>query len=256
MFGARALRKTARRVREGKVGRKEWGTASGVNDTPKLLASLALFVCSTAAGRMLQAVLPEGIDASLLLWIAHAVASFAACRVVFFVARRPTLRLLLRVQPWAEPQPQHSPLGVAVWEVALALLQPGNASTAFLERVLPSLPIPSVHRAVQRHLDALEPVASAKARDAAGTGARELLRVGSIEWLRVGKYGFRGWCICPSHMFADLSGVRRPGAGRAPSHAGRRQRLVMGMHLDGAACKQRSAPAHAELLLARPADPT
>ena len=181
MFGARALRNSARRVREGKVGKKAWGAVSGVNDTPKLLASLALFVGSSAAGRLL-AFLPEGMDASLLLWMVHAVASFAACRVVFFVARRPTLRLLLRVQPWAEPQPQHSPLGVAVWEVALALMQPGNASTAFLERVLPSLPIPSVQRAVQRQLDALEPVASAKARDAAGRGARELLRVGSVSF--------------------------------------------------------------------------
>lgn len=175
MLGARALRNTARRVKERKFG-KAWGPGSGVNDASKLLSSLVLFVGSTAAGRLLPHVMPDDVD-EMLLWIIHAVASVATCRVVFFVVRRPTMRLLLRVQPWARSNSQDSPLCIAIWEVALALLQPGNASTAFFEGVLPPLPRCGTDRALQRHLQALEPVASAAAHEAANEAARQLLRV-------------------------------------------------------------------------------
>lgn len=175
MFGARALRNTARRVKERKFG-KTWGPGSGVNDASKLLASLALFVGSTAAVRLLQLFMPDRVD-EVLLWIIQTAASCAACRVVFFVVRRPTLRLLLRVQPWSRSDPPRSPLGVAVWEVALALLQPGNASTAFFEGVLPALPKCGADCALQRHLDSLKPAASTAARDAADAGTREALRM-------------------------------------------------------------------------------
>ena len=175
MLGARALRNTARRVKERKLG-KTWGPGSGVNDASKLLTSLALFVGSTAAVRLLQLFMPDRVD-EVLLWIIQTVASFAACRVVFFVVRRPTLRLLLRVQPWSRSDPPCSPLGVAVWEVALALLQPGNASTAFFEGLLPALPKCGTDRALQRHLDSLKRAASAAARDAADAGTRQALRM-------------------------------------------------------------------------------
>jgi len=97
--------------------------------------------------------------------------------VLFYSVRRPLLRALLRGQPWARPE--RSPAATAVWEVALALAQPANASTAFLERVLPPLPSPGPARALQKYLEVLAPTAPASALDAAASSAEELLREGT-----------------------------------------------------------------------------
>lgn len=173
MFGSRAFRDTARRVKTRQAGRG-WGPKSGINDAPKLLASVALLVGATAGSRLLEAWLEQ--PDPFVLWVVDAMAGFAGLRVLFFAARRPLLRVLLRAQPWARPT--GSPLAGACWEASLALLQPGNATTSYLERVLPPLPGPGPARAFQQHLDALAPTASASAREAAASATRELLRAG------------------------------------------------------------------------------
>jgi len=173
MFGSRAFRETVRRVKTRQTGRG-WGQKSGINDAPKLLASVALFVGATAGHVLLEAWL--AVPDPFVLWVINVVAGFAGFRVLFFAARRPLLRLLLRAQPWARPK--GSQLVVAFWEASLALLQPGNATTSFLERVLPPLPGPEPARAFQQHLDALAPTTSAAAREAATLAMRELLRAG------------------------------------------------------------------------------
>lgn len=169
-----AVRDTARRVKKRQPG-KGWGPKSGINDAPKLLGSMALVVGSTLAPRVLELWIPSGVD-PVVLFVIEVVAGFAVLRALFFALRRPLLRLLLRVQPWAHAQ--NSPLAVALWEASLALLQPSNASTGFLSRVLPPLPGPGSVRALQHFLDALAPTASTPARDAAEEAARELLRAG------------------------------------------------------------------------------
>jgi hypothetical protein len=169
-----AVRDTARRVKKRQVG-KGWGPKSGINDAPKLLGSVALVVGSALAPRALEMWVPSGLD-PVVLFVIEMVAGFAVLRALFFALRRPLLRLLLRAQPWAHAQ--NSPLSVALWETSLALLQPANASTGFLARVLPPLPGPGPVRALQHFLDALAPTSSTPARDAAAEAARELLRAG------------------------------------------------------------------------------
>ena len=174
MFGSRALRETARRVKERQAG-KGWGPKSGVNDAPKLFASIALFLGCKASLWLLVVWLPNGPD-PFLPYMIDLVAGLACLRMLFFAVRRPLMRLLLRFQPWSH---QRSPAIAAMWEASLALLQPGNASTAFLERVLPLLPSVGAECALQRYLEALAPIATPTALAAASSSTKELLRAGS-----------------------------------------------------------------------------
>jgi hypothetical protein len=154
---------------------KGWGPKSGINDASKVLWSIVLLAGSSCGSQLLQAWMSDSVD-PVLLSVFDLFASFALIRVLFFAARRPILRLLLSAQPWARPR--HSPFAAACWEAALALLQPGNASTAYLVRLLPHLPCPGPAFALQKYLDVLGTAASAKAKDAATTAVHELLRRG------------------------------------------------------------------------------
>ena len=174
MLGSRAVRDTIRRIKKSE-GRGGWGPKSGVNDAPKLLASVALFVGCRVGCLLLETWLSDGPD-PVLRTILDTAAALAGLRVLFYTIRRPLMRALLRGQPWARPE--CPPAAATLWEMALALAQPGNASTAFLERVLPPLPSPGPARALQRYLEALAPTATAPALDAAASSVQELLSAG------------------------------------------------------------------------------
>ena len=173
MFASRELRKTVHRVRNKEVGRGR-GPTSGANDVMKILWNIALLVGCKAARLALDVWLPDNADPALAYGL-EAAAGFTALRVLFFASRRFLLRLLLRCQPWARQRQQQTPLASACWEASLAILQPGNATTAYLQQVLPSLPRPGPVRALKQYLDCLAATASASAKDAVVADVQDIL---------------------------------------------------------------------------------
>jgi len=167
----RALRETRRRVKERLQDGKSRGPKSAVNDGMKILKSIALFVGTTVLSNLLG-VWAGPVD-PFVLSVLDLVSGYACLRVLFFTVRHPLLRLLLRAQPWALPQ--NPPLATALWEAALALLQPANASTAFLERAMPRLPGHGPTLTFRQYLNTLEATASPSVLKTAAASTQELL---------------------------------------------------------------------------------
>ena len=106
MLGSRAVRDTIRRIKKSE-GRGGWGPKSGVNDAPKLLASVALFVGCRVGCLLLETWLSDGPD-PVLRTILDTAAALAGLRVLFYTIRRPLMRALLRGPP--EPPPGGAPV--------------------------------------------------------------------------------------------------------------------------------------------------